>query len=156
MLSKSVINLESISTTDTPWLKCFLSTYQNLNKNNLHIINDIYHRDIQFTDPLHQTFGLDALINYFTNMYHNITYCQFDIHHIIEQKDEAAIYWDMHFSHPRLNKGKQISVSGHSHLRCFEGKVIYHRDHLDAGAMLYEHIPLLGRLIAIIKNRANQ
>jgi hypothetical protein len=33
------------------------------------------------------------------------------------------------------------------------GKVRYHRDYFDLGAMLYEHLPLLGSLVKTIKRR---
>jgi hypothetical protein len=32
-------------------------------------------------------------------------------------------------------------------------KIIFHRDYFDAGAMLYEQIPLLGRVIKWVKQK---
>jgi hypothetical protein len=45
-------------------------------------------------------------------------------------------------------------VQGSSHLKGVGDKVVYHRDYLDLGAMLYEQLPLLGRVIRSLKNRA--
>ena len=58
----------------------------------------------------------------------------------------------MHFRHPRLRGGAPISVDGCSHL-LWRDKVYQHRDYFDAGAMLYEHLPLMGGVIAWLKRR---
>jgi hypothetical protein len=60
----------------------------------------------------------------------------------------------MNYQHPRLNSGKVVSVQGSSHLKGVEDKVIYHRDYLDLGAMLYEQLPLFGRIIRWFKKKA--
>jgi hypothetical protein len=41
-------------------------------------------------------------------------------------------------------------------LRTRNGKIYYHRDYFDMGAMLYEHLPLLGRIIQRLKHRLGQ
>ncbi len=58
----------------------------------------------------------------------------------------------MLLKHPRLNGGALVTVPGSTHLR-FRDKVVYHRDYFDAGAMLYEQLPLIGMVIRIIKGR---
>jgi hypothetical protein len=68
--------------------------------------------------------------------------------------EEGYVQWQMNFSHPRLKGGKTIVVDGASYLRFNEaGKVSYHRDYFDLGAMLYEQLPLLGRIIVAVKRR---
>jgi hypothetical protein len=59
----------------------------------------------------------------------------------------------MSYQHPKLNSGKLIAVQGASRLEFKQGKVISHRDYFDGGALLYEHIPLLNRVIFFLKNR---
>ena len=39
----------------------FINVYQTLNKDNLQLLDDIYHPDIQFADPLHAVNGLESL-----------------------------------------------------------------------------------------------
>jgi hypothetical protein len=43
-------------------------------------------------------------------------------------------------------------LEGISHLR-FGEKIDYHRDYFDLGQMVYEQIPLVGRIIKTIKKR---
>jgi hypothetical protein len=73
---------------------------------------------------------------------------------VFSSDNQAALYWTMSFCHPKLNQGSEIVVEGHSYLVEQDNKVIKHRDYLDVGAMLYEHIPLLGSVVKTVKRRA--
>ena len=136
------------------WLLNFIDVYQQLGVKDLSRLEALYDEDIVFIDPLHQLQGKANLIGYFENLYTHLVCCKFDIESSFFHQDEAALYWQMTFQHPKLNRGKPISVSGHSHIKRKNDKVLYHRDYLDAGAMLYEHIPFIGRLINMVKKRA--
>ena len=46
--------------------------------------------------------------------------------------------WTMFLNHPKL-RGETVRVEGASYLRTRNGKVYYHRDYFDLGAMLYEN-----------------
>lgn len=138
------------------WLQQFIDTYQNLAVDNVENIRDIYHAKVTFQDPLHRVDGLSNLLGYFHGLYTNLSSCDFVITHHFANEDEACIYWHMTFIHSKLNGAKPIKVEGHSHLKGKDDKVIYHRDYLDVGAMLYEHIPLLGAGVRFIKKRASQ
>ena len=59
----------------------------------------------------------------------------------------------MNYAHPKLAGGKDIVVDGATDLM-FEEKIIYHRDYIDMGQMLYEQIPVLGSIIRYIKKKA--
>ena len=56
------------------------------------------------------------------------------------------------YRHPRLARGAPIRVEGCSYLQ-WRDKVHLHRDYFDAGALLYEHLPLLGGTIGWLKRR---
>ncbi|WP_338363332.1 nuclear transport factor 2 family protein [uncultured Pseudoalteromonas sp.] len=132
----------------------FVDIYQQLDKTNLHLLNDIYSEQINFTDPMHEINGLNELTRYFSNLYSNVKHCQFDISDTYEQGDNAFLYWTMHYAHPKLASGKTISVEGHSKLTFQAGKIIKHRDYFNVGELLYKHIPLLGGVINYIDKRA--
>ena len=139
---------------DALWLAKFIETYQKLSTDNLQLLADVYHQDIVFIDPMHRLTGFEQLKDYFNQLYKKLSYCDFKIEHVIAHDSEAAIYWQMSYQHPRLNSGKIVIVQGSSHLKGVGDKVVYHRDYLDLGAMLYEQLPLLGRVIRTLKNRA--
>lgn len=136
------------------WLVKFIDIYQRLSTDNLHLLDEVYHRDIVFIDPLHQLSGIKQFNDYFKHLYQNLSSCNFYIEHVVVDGQEAAIYWQMNYQHSRLNSGEVVSVQGTSHLKGFEDKVIYHRDYVDLGAMLYEQLPIFGRVIRWFKARA--
>jgi hypothetical protein len=45
-----------------------------------------------------------------------------------------------------------IVVPGVTLLR-FGDRITHQRDHFDAGALVYEHVPLLGALVRLVKRR---
>lgn len=136
------------------WLSNFIQVYQSLGTDNLASLKSIYHPNVAFADPLHKISGFDQLLNYFDHLYSNLTECSFVVTDVIESDDEAAIYWNMTYCHKQLNKSKAIYVEGHSRLKMRDDLVIFHRDYLDVGEMLYENIPLLGPLVKAVKRRA--
>jgi limonene-1,2-epoxide hydrolase len=143
------------SSNNSPlWLNNFVNVYQKLSLSNLDLLAEIYHADVTFIDPIHKVDGLDELFKYFNNLYQNLAYCDFEIDHIIAENDHAAIYWKMTYQHAKLNKGKIVTVYGNSHIKGKNDKVIFHRDYLDLGAMLYEQLPVIGKLTKWIKDKA--
>jgi hypothetical protein len=136
------------------WLTNFVSVYQTLSTSNLDLLATIYHPEVTFIDPIHKVEGFDELYNYFVNLYQNLSTCEFIIENVIAENDEAAIYWKMSYQHTKLNKGNVVTVYGSSYIKGKDDKVIYHRDYLDLGAMLYEQLPLVGRVIKWIKVKA--
>lgn len=146
----------SMSINDNPAIiDNFINIYQKLNKDNLFLLRQVYRDDIQFCDPMHHVSGLEPLTQYFANMYLNVSHIEFDIKEVVVSKDnhQAALYWTMSYSHPKLRKGQLINVDGMSQLK-FDELIYSHRDYFDVGQMLYEQIPILGGFIGLIKNRA--
>ncbi len=136
-------------------IRNFCDFYQHLGPDNLDGLVNVYSDDVVFTDPVHCIEGFDNLNNYFKNLFTNVTQCRFDIHSVIEQDQEAYVNWTMEFSHPKLAKGNKVSVPGVTHLK-FTDLVNYHRDYMDMGTMLYEHVPVLGNVVKILKARMSR
>ena len=138
----------------SPWLTHFIATYQRLSTDNLALLETIYDQDIHFVDPIHELRGFELLSTYFSGLYENLSQCDFEVNHFIQQGNEASLFWKMTYQHTKLNKGQPVIVFGTSHIKAKNGKVIYHRDFLDLGAMLYEQLPVLGKIIKLIKQKA--
>lgn len=136
------------------WLQNFIRVYSELGTDNLDTLNSIYHPQLVFIDPLHKVEGPERLIESFKASYSNIICCEFIIDNAFESGGQAAVYWQMRFCHRRLNSQEEIRITGHSHLLEQDGLIVYHRDYLDVGAMIYEHVPLLGALVKGLKKRA--
>jgi len=133
-------------------LQRFLQVYQELDRDHLQLLDEVYAADIAFTDPLHHVAGLDALHAYFARMYANVTSIRFDFERVLTGEGEAMLTWTMHMLHPRLSPDEPLALPGATHLR-FGEKVHYHRDYFDAGALLYERLPVLGGVVRAIRRR---
>jgi ketosteroid isomerase-like protein len=135
-------------------LEDFCAFFNKLDNTCTEKLYEVYTEDIVFNDPLHHIEGRDALKRYFATMYENVTDCQFVYHTRQCQGHQAFVTWTMTFMHPRLAGGRPIKVEGCSALTfADDGRVARHRDYFDAGAMLYEHLPLMGRVIRWLKQR---
>ena len=135
-------------------LSRFIALYQQLDRQQLHRLPEIYAEQVLFIDPAHRIEGLAALSDYFAALYERLSYCRFEIVSQQQQGAQAWLGWVMTFSHPRLAAGQPIRVEGATRLE-FDaaGKVMVHRDYFDLGALLYEQLPLLGPLVRLIKGR---
>jgi hypothetical protein len=132
----------------------FLAVYQKLDADSLDLLGQVYSDQIRFCDPAHEITGLPALKDYFAELYRHVTAISFSFNrrHLLDS--EAYIGWTMTVSHPRLAGGQPVAVDGMSYLQFDEhGKVLYHHDYFDLGALLYEQLPLLGSIIKTIKRR---
>jgi len=136
------------------FLDNFAREFATLDRHNLDRLEQLYSDDIQFTDPLHEVQGLAQLRGYFAELYANVRELRFEFHGSdLCAEGQGYLRWTMSYRHPRLNGGGLIQVAGCSYLQWCDARVSRHRDYFDAGALLYEHLPLLGAMIAWLKRR---
>lgn len=132
----------------------FAHQFASVDRDNLHLLEQIYHPEVHFSDPIHEVFGLAALQSYCANLYENVIALHFDFTQLSPiDHEQALLCWTMTYQHPRLAGGQEIRVPGVSQVWFREGKAYRHLDHYDAGALLYEHVPVLGTLIRWLKRR---
>ncbi|MBV4551825.1 nuclear transport factor 2 family protein [Pseudomonas sp. SWRI102] len=135
------------------FLKGFARSFAELDANRLAELDRLYSDDVVFQDPLHRVVGLPALHNYFAQLYANASDVHYDFHGYDEVgSGEGYLRWTLRFRHPRLAGGAPIEVQGCSYLR-WNDRIYLHRDFFDAGALLYEHLPLFGPVIRWLKRR---
>ena len=129
----------------------FCSFYRDLDQKPLSMLMDIYSDDVRFCDPVHSIQGIQFLTQYFEDLMLQVQACSFNIREISETGNTAFVRWSMHLQHPKLKGGQAILVEGVSYLE-FDTKITLHQDYFDLGAMLYEHLPIMGRLVQYIKS----
>ncbi len=129
--------------------------YSDFNRADMGTLERLYEQDAVFRDPAHYVKGRDAIRRYFEQSRSGLLRCEFEFHRVLEADQQCAMEWSMHFSHRRLRGGKELVVAGCSILtyNADSGRVQYHSDYFDLGAMLYEHIPCVGALVASMKQR---
>lgn len=119
-------------------------------------LDEIYTQDIEFIDPVHRIHGCLGLKNYLRRMARGLSEYSITYTDTLQGPDSAYLSWEMRFAHPKLRGGRLIRLNGISHIR-YTHKVYYHEDAYDMGALLYEHLPLLGVAIGGLKrNLARQ
>ncbi len=131
------------------------SAFNDLDARNLDVVDQFYAPDVIFEDPLGRIEGREELRAYYAAMYQTVLAIRFEFADDIVQDQSHVAFWSMFLRAPRLNKGREIAVEGNSLIRFGgpEDQVIYHRDYFDMGAMVYHHIPLLGRVVRHIRKR---
>ncbi len=132
----------------------FRKLYNELNKDTLEKLSDLYDPDTAFIDPIHTVHGLGELTEYCRNLYANVKSIQFEYHDVSYGPQIFHQDWTMTFEHPKMNKGEPISVAGSTRVRVNElGLITEHRDYYDVGEMIYRNIPVVGSFIELINKR---
>jgi hypothetical protein len=131
-------------------LKQYYETFDQASSKNL---EHIYAKNIVFIDPLHKINGVEELKKYFVGICSNLTYCQFTFTGEIADETSACLKWQMEYSHASLKNNARLSLAGVSIVHFLDSKIVSQEDFYDMGAMTYEHIPLLGSAIRIVKAR---
>ncbi len=137
------------------FLERFAEEFARLEADNLGRLGELYSADVHFSDPLHEVWGLEALERYFAQLYGNVKALEFEFFAFDQVREgQGYLRWLLTYEHPRLNGGKPVSLEGCSLLRWgLDGKVVRHQDYFDAGALLYQHLPLMGPAIRWLRRR---
>jgi hypothetical protein len=133
-------------------LERFLQLFRELRHDTLHRLDEVYDERILFEDPLHRIEGRDALRAYFDRMYAGVESIDFEYGELMRDPGQAMVTWSMQLRHRRFRPGELLTLPGASHLR-FTDRVHYHRDYFDAGALIYERLPLVGGVVRAIRRR---
>lgn len=113
-------------------------------------LDEVYTQDVEFVDPVHTIHGSLALKNYLRRMARNLSHYRVRYTDTLLGTDSAYLSWEMDFAHPKIKGGKPITLTGITHIR-FTHKIYYHEDCYDLGALLYEHVPVLGVGVRALK-----
>lgn len=136
-----------------PLVVRFQDVFRELRHDNPGLLDGVYADNVIFEDPLHRVEGLAALKTYLQRMYAGVEAIDFQFGDVLEAQGQAMLTWTMCMTHRRLRAGEQLVLPGASHIR-FGTRVHYHRDYFDAGALLYERLPVLGGIVRAIRARA--
>lgn len=126
--------------------------YESFSSANLSRLDEVYTPDIEFVDPVHRVDGILSLKHYLKKMAVNLSHYRIRYLDVLVGDNNAYLTWEMEFAHKRINGGKTITVRGMSRLK-FTNRVYYHEDSYDLGALLYEHLPLVGGMTRFLKAR---
>lgn len=110
--------------------------------------------DLHFRDPFNDVVGPDKVIRSLELGYAHATDLRFEF--LDEAWSGRTCYyrWRFFFRPRRFSGGRLWTVEGMSEVRFDEaGLVVEHLDHWDAASQFYGKLPLLGRLIDLVRRR---
>ncbi len=131
----------------------FLTNINLLNHDNAKdVLQATYTEDVKFVDPIKTLDGLDELTKYFENLYKRVNKCYFTLNNNLPNGHRNSLEWVMHLQHQKISKNQEILLDGASFIQFNGERVCYHRDYYDLGALVYEHIPILGSVIKKVRH----
>lgn len=119
------------------------------------LLEATYAEDVFFNDTLKTIQGRSALTHYLADSASAVEDCRVEVLDSTRNAEgEHLIRWRMRIRFKRFRRGVDTETVGLSHLRFdADGRVVYHQDYWNAADGLYEHIPLIGQLIRMVKRR---
>lgn len=119
-------------------------------------IANTYHEDAYLNDTLKTLNNREEIKQHFIKTSQTMTSYSLEIDDISKSNSGNGYYmrWTMKFSAPKLASGKEIISIGMSHVIFDEeGKVLLHQDFWDSSTGMFEHVPIIGGGIRMIKKR---
>lgn len=123
---------------------------ENVTAETLEGLYDLVTPDVRFVDPFNDVSGAQAMYAILADMFEKAGPCTFDITERKGDPDAFFIAWALQGT----LFGKPWRVEGTSLIRFDDtGRVIAHHDFWDAASGLYEHMPILGRVLRSLRHR---
>ena len=126
--------------------------YGAFSTDSLSALDGIYTQDIEFVDPVHKVEGVLSLKHYLRKMAVNLTHYKISYIDQLVGDNTAYLTWEMEYANSKLGGGEILTIRGITHLK-FTKRIYYHEDCYDLGALVYEHVPVLGGITRSLKSR---
>lgn len=117
-------------------------------------IANVYSQDAYLNDTLKTLIDRSEIKSHFIKTSKAMTDYSVSIDDVAKSDEGYYIRWTMKYKSPKLAKGEEIESIGITYV-IFDasGKAILHQDFWDSSNGFFEHVPILGGGIRIIKNR---
>ncbi len=117
-------------------------------------IANVYSQDAYLNDTLKTLVNRSEIKEHFIKTSKAMTDYSVSIDDIARAKQGYYIRWTMKYKSPKLAKGEEIESIGITHV-IFDasGKALLHQDFWDSTSGFFEHVPVLGGGIRIVKKR---
>lgn len=143
LMSSHQAHLVSPLAAANPLVEEFKRCYATFGTDTIAELQKVYDPAVVFVDPLHRVEGWAELERYFAASALNLHYCRFEFIDSIVSHEAAFFKWQMQYAHRKIARGKALSLVGATQIK-FGQFISYHEDFYDLGAMVYQHIPVLG------------
>ncbi len=129
---------------------------ENLSLNDLKILYKFVDQDISFSDPFHQTKGIDEYNAILSTMFKTFDQINFETKNILfnatNSNDCASFNWTLKMRHSKSFKSLQID--GMTLIEVSQqGLITRHEDYWDPSTSIYRIIPLLGSAVDFVRRK---
>jgi len=131
----------------------FRKVYDQLAPGRIEGLESLYSPNVRFTDPFHDIEGLADLQAYFEAMYSQVAVCTFAWGPAGSSADGTSLFqeWTMTLRHRTFRPRQTIELPGCTRMTVREGRIVAHRDHFDAAALIHDRIPVLGAILRRVR-----
>lgn len=136
-------------------LQDYIHFYETLSPASLSRLDTMFTDNARFKDPFNDVRGVENIRKVFDDMFKTIGTPQFrvvDSGFSRHDTMRATLRWT--FTYRVGGKGEPVTVEGMSDIRFAPGgKISSHIDFWDAAQGLYEHLPVIGGILRMIRRR---
>ena len=130
----------------------YAAYFESVSPDNLEELRTLCAPDVRFRDPFNDVRGQDQIIRIFAKMYEDVAEPTFEVLDSAVSGSNSYIRWIFRFKNKK--NGRTFSVDGMTEVHFDEtGRVTAHLDHWDVASQLYEHLPVLGFVLRMIRRR---
>ena len=114
----------------------------------------VYSPEVKFIDPAGEINGRDALVSHLRSQCLNLIDCRFEFDTDLEilGRHQSMLAWTMIMRHKSIAGGRPTTTHGVSVLK-HNTMVTLHRDFFDLGEMVYQHLPVVGGLVNLVRGK---
>lgn len=135
-----------------PKAAAYAAYFERMAPGNLGELRDLCADDVRFRDPFNDVRGKDQIVRIFSKMFEDVAEPTFEVVDNALSGSNSYVRWTLRFKSKK--NGNPFSIEGVTEVHFDQsGKVAAHLDHWDAASQLYEHVPLLGGVLRIIRRR---
>ncbi len=140
-----------------PAVARIVTYFETLTPQSVRELGTYYAAQAHFKDPFNSVQGVPAITQIFDHMFSALAQPRFVITGQVLQGQQCFLTWEFRFCFKNFQKSTAQTIFGASHLVFSdEGLITAHRDYWDAAEELYEKLPLVGRLMRWLKQRATR
>lgn len=131
-------------------LAAYARLYEELSPERLEDLRELLARNVRFKDPFNDVRGADAMLRAVAAMF-RLGAPQFEVLDCVASGRAGYILW--RYTSDRGSARAWI-IRGMTELRFdAEGRIAEHIDHWDAAEQIYDKLPLIGRLLRLVRRQ---
>jgi hypothetical protein len=130
----------------------YAAYFERVSPDNLDELRTLCAPNVRFRDPFNDVRGDDQIVRIFAQMFDDVAEPAFEVVDTATSGLKSYLRWIFRFKNKK--SGKAFSIDGMTEVHFdSDGRVVAHLDHWDAASQLYEHAPVLGRVLRMIRRR---